>query len=337
MATEDKEVSVLEGLGSEICIRSDDIGFLPEEMPLCPNCARRNAPGRSNCIYCGEGFRTGASAYDASNEELEIFSEVLNGFNVVIGPQRNSVWTDQRNRLKMLTGFDLQIADIADLSQIALPVARYSVEHKAKQIGDELSTTGLEVRIVSDALLEAAPPMRIRCIEILPKQIQFTNFNTGQVYRFHPSEIKLIVSGTIREERVHATVKKKRNRPDKVDKQESVNLTPMIDLYTAPDVGFRVNTNGFDFSCLGVNKAMLAADNIERLLVMLGEFCPEAPTNNHFDEVTGVLCQVWDLESHKDHRGVLRIGLENKGRTTVTSRNNLRQFTKYSRLQARYI
>src|SRR6187549_3439501 len=62
-------------------LRSEEIGFAPDELVACAECGKPNAPNRGTCLYCGakrEGF--------AGDEKLEIreLEDWENGFNVIL-------------------------------------------------------------------------------------------------------------------------------------------------------------------------------------------------------------------------------------------------------------
>src|SRR5215203_6570597 len=61
-------------------LRSEEIGFTPEELVPCTACGRPNAPNRAVCLYCGTTEDlSGTTRFDI--RELESWES---GFNVVV-------------------------------------------------------------------------------------------------------------------------------------------------------------------------------------------------------------------------------------------------------------
>jgi hypothetical protein len=109
---------------------------------------------------------------------------------------------------------------------------------------------------------------------------------------------------------------------------------PFIDIYRETnDLGFRVQMNGFDFSSLGSAKSLLAGENMKLLADRLASSSSKTLADRSYPRSRPLLDQVWELDSETDHMGPLRAGFEKRKKTKISTKNNLRQFTKYSRLQ----
>jgi hypothetical protein len=108
----------------------------------------------------------------------------------------------------------------------------------------------------------------------------------------------------------------------------------VFDLYTGADaIGFRVHLAGFDYSCLGDEKALLATENMSRLIRQLCLHAPRLTVVENYKRIRSLLTGIWDVESRKDLQGLQRAGFGKVEFGTVHSTNNIEQFTKFSRLQ----
>jgi hypothetical protein len=108
----------------------------------------------------------------------------------------------------------------------------------------------------------------------------------------------------------------------------------LIDIYTRNDpTGYRIYMTGFDFSCLGEAKGMLAGENMRLLVTMLSEVTPSMRTISDHSQIKHLLGDIWEVESRKESQGARRAGFASKVFGSVQTTNDLSQFTKYSRMQ----
>ncbi len=108
----------------------------------------------------------------------------------------------------------------------------------------------------------------------------------------------------------------------------------LIDIYSADtEQGWRITTKGFDFSTLGKEKTLLAADNVRLLLERVKHFAPNALVADEYPELIGLLDEVWEIERRTDFGGLKRTGVWRAGFAKVARTSNLEQFGRYSRLQ----
>ena len=98
-------------------------------------------------------------------------------------------------------------------------------------------------------------------------------------------------------------------------------------------VGYRVFTSGFDFSCLGDEKGLLASDNLKRLTSKLASLSSNAKLVHEYRSVRQSLGSVWEPEIRRDTKGLQRTGFGKREFGSVMTTSNLEQFTKFSRLQ----
>lgn len=119
-----------------------------------------------------------------------------------------------------------------------------------------------------------------------------------------------------------------------LDATETASDEMLIDIYGKDDqIGFRIEQKGFDFSCLGDEKKILAAQNIKLLVEKLKRFAPNAKVSEDYLKVREFLGEIWEVEHRKDSQGLKRHSFGKFDFSNLATSNNLGQFTKYSRLQ----
>jgi hypothetical protein len=148
------------------------------------------------------------------------------------------------------------------------------------------------------------------------------------------ADLSLIVSGAIFEKSVESQEKRKKGENKILEASETFSDEILVDIYTKNDAtGYRILTKGFDFSCLGAEKGILARDNIKKLVVKLHTIAPNAKLIDDYLSVRSVLGEIWEVEQRKDSKGLSRQRFGKFDLSNISSSNNLQQFTKYSRLQ----
>ncbi|MFM9905473.1 MAG: hypothetical protein ACKVQJ_12995 [Pyrinomonadaceae bacterium] len=318
--------------GFDPCIRTEDIGFSPGEMYSCPACGRMNPPNRIKCLYCGDEFEVQSENAAAVKLTLRRLESWENGFNLILPTVVTKPDTVKAAALLSLNVVDL--LSILDLSS-AIPIARVESMKAAGILIAKLAGFGLKCSVVSDASLDAdKPPIRLRNIGFRDSSIEFTNFNTRLVTEMASNDLALIVPGILTSSKVESLEKKRSGKIKVLEETATAADESVLDLYSRRDpVGFRVQMSGFDFSMLGEEKALVASENMRRLLVRLKENSPKAKVVTDYQKVLHALGTIWEIEARRDPQGLQRSGFGKVEFGSVASTNNLRQFTKYSRLQ----
>lgn len=313
-------------------IRSEEIGFSPEEMIACAKCAKPNAPNRSACLYCGAEFH-GVARSKLDSRELESWE---NGFNVVItaAAAANVNLDAAAEKLAALLTVDAEMVSPILRSGKALPIARVESKEQAALISEMLAGIGIESRTVQDeSLLPSALPHRLRSIEFADGKLALQLFNGVDIHSLGHGDLALIVTGVIQETQTESLEKRKRRVTTTVSEAQTSSDEPVIDIYSKHDsTGWRIPTRGFDFSCLGPDKSLLVAENMEKLVLRLAGLSGWVKVIDDFGSVGSMLEHCWPSESRKDNRGLKRSGLAQKYSSVFTTTNAL-QLTKYSRLQ----
>ena len=312
--------------------QTENIAFDEEKMIACGKCSRSNPPNRLKCMYCGGGLKIAdASVVRANLRRLEIWER---GYNVILR-SRSENDVDLVQIAAFLAIESEQLSAILDLAQ-PLPIARVESEKEAAIAVEKLECLGLKCSVLSDeALAVEKPPVRLSGMVIDERTLTLKHFNTISLTETSTDELVLIVPGTINLSRVDSTAKKGFRSEAKLT-GESATATDeaILDIYLRSDSnGFRIRLSGFDFSCLGEEKGLLAVENMQRLIAVLRERAPNAKFVNSYVAVRQALSRVWDVESRKESHGVQHSGFGKAKLNTVDSTSNLNQFTKYSRLQ----
>jgi hypothetical protein len=149
------------------------------------------------------------------------------------------------------------------------------------------------------------------------------------------SDIVLIVTGRLFETRVEITERMTRKPENEiVDTSEFFRDEFVIDFYTATHSStWRIGGSGFDFSCLGRDKALVVNENMGKLLGLMTERSRNAKVDDSYARVRNLLELAWTTQPETQSSGWRR---ERPGKLSVgvsTTRSNEIQFTRYSRLR----
>ncbi len=310
--------------------------FQADEMVSCKKCVRKSPPNRLRCVYCGENFDIGEIQTDLIKPNLRKLEVWENGYNLIyLAKQRELNETEIREISKL---FNLEKEFLTKFFEIGefLPIARLEFLSEAKIVKETLAKKGLETAIVSDENLDLKNPVkRLRKIEFEVEKLKLTLFNKAEIIEIAREDLVLIISGSIYEktqETVQKYVKSKENKTLSVD--ETSKDDKIIDIYSGNDLnGFRVLTNGFDFSCLGNEMSFLAFENIVKIFEKLKKFAPDVKAVENYNKIRHLLGEIWEIEEIKDSRGVSKKGIGKFNLIKATLSTNLVQFTKFSRLQ----
>jgi len=307
-------------------IRSEEIGFAPDELINCKKCGKPNGPNRAACIYCGDVIdATKLTKLDA--RELESWE---NGFNVIVLRSASADIDRAIDTCATLLGEDRETWRSMFDAAHTVPIARLESNDQAALLSEKLDESGIVTRIVSDELLQTTVPhVRLRSITFQDEGIDLENFNLGDIEFLKYDDLALIVCGTMLNERAE-TVKKKGRKAKTVRETLTTSDEQFIDIYTrANTIGWRIGPSGFDFSCLGPQKTLLVAENLKSLTTKLVELSPGTKIVDDYETVRPVLESCWPSGTSRDvDRG--RYGSKQVAKLLAT--DNTLQMTKYSRL-----
>ncbi|CAN5771052.1 hypothetical protein BH24ACI3_BH24ACI3_16370 [soil metagenome] len=315
-----------------IPVRTEEIGFLPDQMWACPTCSKANPPTRKGCLYCGTSITGSPFTADSDSLELRQLEEWEIGGNLIISGEGAT---------------DSAIANVAGILPIEtqimaefarhgapLPIARLELG-VAERVAAEFAKEGIACRVVSDEQLRSnEPPIRVRELHFDAANFETVNFNTRERLRFLLADVEVVIAGRIFNKSKATTEKKQRKERKVIDETEVSSDETVLDIYVkGHELGFRVQVNGFDFSCLGPDKRLLAVENMAVLRTNLSAAAINAAIIDDFDRLGELLSIAWPLEVRTDSLGIHRSGLGRKDLKRVATVSNLRQFNRYSRLR----
>jgi hypothetical protein len=309
-------------------------GFKPDEMIACSKCQRLSAPNRLRCFYCnGELPVTETKFIKPNLRQLESWEK---GFNLIYLPDSSNFAGDKLSAVASFLRFEPEDLQGILSSRKPLPLARLESETEAQVVAQNLKEFGVETLVLSDEKLKIEMnPRRLRGMEFFDDKLVLILFSWDEIAEIARQELRLIVSGAIFVRKIESTERHQRKGENKILNTAEVSSDEfLIDIYSDDDsIGYRIETKGFDFSCLGSEKQLLAKENIKTLVEKLRAFAPDAKVNEDYRQIRAALNSVWELEQKKDSKGVQKKGFGKVTLESITIVDNLSQFTKYSRLQ----
>ncbi len=306
-------------------------------MVRCEECLRANPPTRVNCLYCAAILPTDETTIHLQKPSLRPLEKWEQGYNNILWPPPANV----SEPVLIEAGALLRLAT-ADLARILvlempLPVARAATLEEALLVQRRLVNLGIGTRIVPDTELgaEATPSTKVRAIEIDDAGIQAFQTPETPANRIQWSDFELLVAGRLITRRFELKEQNRARSEDSiVDASEFFTDEPVFELHTGTlSAPCRFSANGFDFSCLGKMKSLMAVENITILLNRFSENAPHAERDDSYNLVRKALEVVWPSQQQHESSGWRR---ERPGKYTVGSAietSNERQFSRYSRLR----
>ena len=316
--------------------QSEIQGFRPEEMLVCDKCQRKSPPTRLKCFYCGAGINVSAEQIQYLKPRGRKLEEWEKGFNVIYLPMDAKADSTVKTQFEKLVPFELDQVESFFAVQKPLPLARLESKIEAEVFAKQIHEIGLETKIISDEQLRSEiSPKRLRGIEFFEEKVILILFNADEIAEIPLEDIGLIVVGGLFERKIESQESLKKKDARKVLESSEISHDEMlVDLYPRFEAGgYRIETKGFDFSCLGREKGLFAKDNLNSLAERLRLIAPNAKFDNDYLRLRALLGKVWEVSQRNDSSGVQRKGMGKFNRTNTITINNLAQFTRYSRLQ----
>ena len=304
---------------------------------VCPKCGRRNAPTLLKCLYCGANLELSDEQSAKVQPRLRKIEAWEKAFNLIYVPAENKDF-DEKNlpEISRMTRIEEDTLKRVFETGKSLPIARAESVKEVSIVKERLSEANIETIIISDEdLAFEQPPKRLRGLEFEDNYLSLKLFNINESIKIRCEDLTLIVAGAVFHKKIESVEKRKGKDEKKIlDATETASDEMLIDIYSKDDkIGFRIEQKGFDFSCLGDDKTMLAAQNIKLLIEKLKMFAPNAKVSDDYLNVREFLGEIWEVEHRKDSQGLKRHGFGKFDFSNLTTSNNLNQFTKYSRLQ----
>lgn len=315
--------------------------FAPSEMIRCDKCARQSAPTRIECLYCGAPLPVrDAGASLMRRPTLKPLAAHEHGFNVIFMPKMAATVTarlSQNSIDETAAWLRVSATDLASMLQagVPLPLARTASMDEAQLIAGKLAALNLSVMVLDDKSLTTPNAKRARKIEIGEETLTLMCGDAATGVRVSWSEISLLVAGRIVNKQIEVEERRGRAKSEIVDEREIVSDKHALDIHTAARVGegWRIESDGFDFSCLGARKGLLASENFALLTQTLTKHAGDAARcDDSYNRVRRLLALVWPPDERTESRGLRRATVGRFHTEAVTLISNETQFARYSQL-----
>jgi hypothetical protein len=218
-----------------------------------------------------------------------------------------------------------------------LPVAFTASREEAELVFNRLRDIGLETITLGDDELGASSVKRVKAMSIDKQSLTIQQAGTRETNEVRWHDLALIVTGRLFVKRLEIQERKtRRAEKEIVQANEFSSDEAVIDLYASTSTDsqtWRVNANGFDFSCLGAEKALIANQNIATLQQVIAANAPQAKLDDSYRRLRHTLDLVWGPQQETQSSGWRR---ERPGKLSVglaTINSNESQFTRYSRMR----
>jgi hypothetical protein len=336
LAKEDDELPLMDDdAGAPLMARA----FAPGEMVACEACVRANPPTRMNCLYCGAVLPVGDAENDLRRPVLKALEAWEQGFNVVLVPQgaADELSVDKLSEaaafLRVETG---QLREMLRAG-VYLPLARVAARDEASLVERRVRALGCRVETVADEELgvETHAPKRIRRLEIGADALTGWSSAESEAERVEWPEVALIVAGRIARKRIEVEERRggRRAEAEVVETREFQTDESALDLYFKGSVvNWRIMAENFDYTCLGAEKCLTAAENFKRLAETLRVRATAADFDDSYRSVRALLKFAWPLAEQTEAGSLKRVRPGRYNAEAVTSVTNETQFTRYGRL-----
>ena len=307
-----------------------------DEMINCAKCERTNPPNRLDCMYCGLELEISGEQEKDLRPILRSTEQWKNAVNLLY-LSKSTPWSDQEIRdVSAMVRLEPEVLKGIVGVDSPMPIARSDQERATNIVKKRLDEIGLVTKLLMDDDFKLNTPVkRLRRIGLNDGLVEMTLFNIDETLSFDVKDIRLLVKGSLIERRIESSEKHSRKNDNKILETAEMSADQLvIDIYVTDDpIGYRITANGFDFSCLGENKGFIANKNINMLGSMLRDNLPNAVFDDQYVKVREYLSRVWEVDERLDSKGLKRKGFGAFSREKLTTTDNSRQFTKYSRLQ----
>jgi hypothetical protein len=314
---------------------SEPLGFPAEQMIRCEECLRANPPTRVSCLYCVAPLPLTETSVRLRKPVLRQPEKHQLGYNNILTPAAQAsteIVTDAATLLK-LSDENMQ----ALMSQsVPIPVARTASREEAELVTLRLRDLGLSCVTISDDELGLTDNVvkRVRAMSFDDEDVVIYHSGSEQT-SFTWSEVILILPARLIETTMEIKERLTRKKENEIlETNEFFRDEVVIDFYTAAhSFTWRIGGSGFDFSCLGTEKALVANENIARLQRLIVTKAVNARFDDSYQRVRNLLELVWSTQPETQSSGWRR---ERPGKLSVgvaTTKSNEPQFTRYSRLR----
>ena len=317
---------------------SEPQGFSAEQMIRCEECLRANPPTRVSCLYCVAPLPLTEASRHLRKPVLRPPDKHQLGYNNILLPADRRVPEAIAEAATLLKLTPENVERVMS-ETVPLPVARTGSREEAKLVCDRLRELGLECLTLSDEELGLSfsenAVKRVRAMGFDDRYLTIYQAGAAEGIPVPWADVILILSGRLFETTLEIKERMSR-KPEKdiVDTSEFFKDEAVIDVYTSGEAAtWRIGASGFDFSCLGSAKTLVANQNIQKLQRVLIEKATQAQFDDSYRRVRNLLELAWGTQTETQSSGWRR---ERPGKLSVamaTTKSNESQFTRYSRLR----
>jgi hypothetical protein len=310
-------------------------GFTADQMVRCEECLRANPPTRVSCLYCAAVLPVTEKTAQLQKPALRQLESWESGFNtILVGRSKHDLADDtvtEAAALLKLAPDELQRIVSAERH---LPLARAASEDEAALIVRRLEDLGLKAIVISDEQLRVDDQIRIRSATIDDDSFTGYHLAGAEGTKLIWNEIVLLVAGRLLVKRVEVKERKsRRGEDDIVAASQFFTDESVLEIYARQSTpALRIQARGFDFSCLASRKALVAGENLERLIELIRERAPKAELDTSYTALRQTLEPVWRAEQRTEASGWRRERPGKYSTSGVTESSNENQFARYSRL-----
>ena len=313
---------------------SEPLGFPAEQMIRCEECLRANSPTRVSCLYCVAPLPLTESSARLRKPVLRQPEKHESGYNNILLPVEG-VATEVINDAAALVKLTAENVQQLLSQGVPMPVARTASRAEAELVTLRLKDLGLQCVTISDEELGSETSVkRVRAMSFADERVVIYHSGTEEA-EISWSDVSLILTARLIETRVEIKERLTRKQENEIlDTNEFFRDEVVIDFYTTMhSFTWRVGATGFDFSCLGSEKALVANENISRLQKVIIAKAVNAQFDDSYPRVRNLLELAWATQPETQSSGWRR---ERPGKLSVgvaTTKSNEVQFTRYSRLR----
>ena len=315
---------------------SEPQGFSAEQMIRCEECLRANPPTRVSCLYCVAPLPMTEAAARLRKPVLRPPEKHQLGYNNILLPRDQVAPEDVISEAAKL--LKLSAENVRELMSQSgpVPVARTASREEAELVSARLRDLGLDCLTLSDEELGSDNVVkRVRSMTFDDERVTIYQAGAAEVTEAAWTDIVLIVPGRLLETTLEIKERKTGKTENEIlDTSEFFRDETVIDFYTASNSStWRVSGGGFDFSCLGREKALVANQNIGKLQQLIVSKAVNAQVDDSYARMRNLLELAWNTEQETQSSGWRR---ERPGKLSVgmaTTKSNESQFTRYSRLR----
>jgi hypothetical protein len=315
---------------------SEPQGFSAEQMIRCEECLRANPPTRVSCLYCVAPLPMTEAAARLRKPVLRPPEKHQLGYNNILLPRDQVATQEVVNEAATL--LKLSTENVRELmsQSVPMPVARTASREEAELVSARLRDLGLECLALSDEDLGLPNSVkRVRSMTFDDERVTIYQAGAAELTEATWAGIVLIVPGRLFERRLEIKERKTRKTENEIlGTSEFFKDETVIDFYLARHSStWRVSASGFDFSCLGREKALVANENIGKLQRLIVSKGVNAQVDDSYARMRSLLELAWGTQPETQPGGWRREGPGKLSVGMATTRSNEGQFTRYSRLR----